>query len=124
MESRDEVAEKVAALADAVLGVAAETGDPALQRSAAEMFAFAACIGSTPLAASLLRTLCDAMARSPSAPRWGPLSLMTITYFRQWVKAITLRGHSLQAMYGLTGSCMALARFWLSQASPKHSFLH
>ena len=72
VESRDEVAEKVAALADAVLGVAAETADPALQRSAAEMFAFAACIGSTPLAASLLRTLCDAMARSPSAPRWGP----------------------------------------------------
>ena len=76
MESRDEVAEKVAALADAVLGVAAEVGDPALQRSAAEMFAFAACIGSTPLAASLLRTLCDAMARSPSASRWGGAGLL------------------------------------------------
>ena len=70
VESRDEVAEKVAALADAILSVAAEAGDPALQRSAAEIFAFAACIGSTPLAAGLLRTLCDAVAHSPSAPRW------------------------------------------------------
>ena len=69
--SRDEVAHKAGALADSVLNVAADCNDAALQRSAAEIFAFAACIGSTPFAAGLVRTLVQALADSPSAPRQG-----------------------------------------------------
>lgn len=67
--SRDEVAHKAGALADSVLNVAADSNNAALQRSAAEIFAFAACIGSTPFAAALVRTLVQALADSPSAPR-------------------------------------------------------
>ncbi len=52
-----------------MLNVAADSNDAALQRSAAEIFAFAACIGSTPFAAALVRTLVQALADSPSAPR-------------------------------------------------------
>ena len=69
--SRDEVAHKAGALADSVLNVAADSNDAALQRSAAEIFAFAACIGSTPFAAALVRTLVQALADSPSAPRYA-----------------------------------------------------
>ena len=43
----------------------------ALQRSAAEMFAFASCIGSTGFAAALVRSLVQAMAKTTSAPRCG-----------------------------------------------------
>ena len=62
-------------LADSVLNVAADANDAALQRSAAEIFAFAACIGSTPFAAALVRTLVQALADSPSAPRLVPCIL-------------------------------------------------
>lgn len=69
--SRDEVAARAAALADSVLAVAGDNaaGDAALQRSAAEMFAFASCIGSTGFAAALVRSLAQAMAETASAPR-------------------------------------------------------
>ena len=67
--SRDEVAHRAGALADSVLNVAADSNNAALQRSAAEIFAFAACIGSTAFAAALVRTLVQALADSPSAPR-------------------------------------------------------
>ena len=73
--SRDEVAQKASTLADTVLNVAAESNDPALQRSAAEMFAFAACIGSTPFAAAIVRTLAQAMAECSSAPRRAALAV-------------------------------------------------
>ena len=66
------MAHKAGVLADSVLNVAADTNDAALQRSAAEIFAFAACIGSTPFAAALARTLVQALADNPSAPRRVP----------------------------------------------------
>ena len=69
--SRDEVAARAGGLADSVLGVAADANDAALQRSAAEMFAFASCIGSTGFAAALVRSLVQAMAETTSAPRYG-----------------------------------------------------
>ncbi len=69
LRSRDEVAYKAGTLADSVLNVAADSNDAALQRSAAEIFAFAACIGSTPFATALVRTLVQALAESPSPPR-------------------------------------------------------
>ena len=78
MGSRDEVAHKAGVLADSVLNVAADTSDAALQRSAAEIFAFAACIGSTAFAAALVRTLVQALADSPSAPRRVPCILVLL----------------------------------------------
>jgi hypothetical protein len=68
--SRDEVAARAGGLADSVLGVATDANDAALQRSAAEMFAFASCIGSTGFAAALVRSLVQAMAETTSAPRF------------------------------------------------------
>jgi uncharacterized phosphosugar-binding protein len=82
VSSRDEVAQKASALADSVLDVAAKSNDPALQRSAAEMFAFAACIASTPFAAALVRTLVQAMAECSSAPRCTPPPLMSRSHDR------------------------------------------
>lgn len=68
--SRDEVAARASGLADSVLSVAADAGDAALQRSAAEMFAFASCIGSTGFAAALVRNLVSATAETSFAPRY------------------------------------------------------
>lgn len=73
VESRDSVAAKVGGLAEAILVEATESTDPSLQRSAAEMNAFAACIGSDSYALNLVRSLCRAMAETSSAPRCGPL---------------------------------------------------
>ncbi|CAL8466413.1 g5949 [Coccomyxa elongata] len=73
--SRDEVAARASGLADSVLSVAADAGDAALQRSAAEMFAFASCIGSTGFAAALVRNLVSATAETSSAPRRAALAL-------------------------------------------------
>lgn len=73
LESKDGVAEKVRALAEVVLaescGSASEPADAALQRCAAEMFAFAACIGSDSFASQLVRAVCHAAAESTSSAR-------------------------------------------------------
>lgn len=73
LDSREGVADKVRALAEVVLaestGTAAEGPDAALQRCAAEMFAFAACIGSDGYAAQLARAVCQAAADSTSPSR-------------------------------------------------------
>lgn len=94
MGSRDEVAHKAGVLADSVLNVAADSNDAALQRSAAEIFAFAACIGSTPFAAALVRTLVQALADSPSAPRRVPCALAStpavLSIYRQDMKCSAL----------------------------------
>lgn len=74
VESRDSVAAKVGGLAEAILVEATESTDPSLQRSAAEMNAFAACIGSDSYALNLVKSLCRAMAETSSAPRCSSIS--------------------------------------------------
>ena len=67
MESRDAVADRARSLADAALAEGATSADVGLLRSAAEMFALAACIGSDANAIQLLRDLSTSMA-STGAP--------------------------------------------------------
>ena len=66
VNSREFVGDKARGLATAVLGEAAQTGDPALMRSSAEMYAFAACIGSDAFAMQLVRSICTDMAQTSS----------------------------------------------------------
>ena len=81
------MAEVARKLADAVLEEAAAAGDAALQRSAAQIFACAASIGSDAFAATLSRGLCQDMASNPLAPR--SLSICVIkrpNVLVQWIK--------------------------------------
>jgi len=66
---RDDLAERARGLADAVLAEAAEQGDAALQRAAAEAYAAAACIGSDTFAVGLVRGVCRAAGETPSPAR-------------------------------------------------------
>ena len=82
LEHRDGVADKVRALAEVVLAestsTAADGPDAALQRCAAEMFAFAACIGSDGFASQLARAVCQAAAESTSVARCAICSFQTV----------------------------------------------
>eukprot|EP00884_Botryococcus_braunii_P001693 jgi/Botrbrau1/11524/Bobra.0393s0003.2 len=105
VESRDSVAAKVGGLADAILAEAAESNDPSLQRSAAEMNAFAACIGSDSYALQLVKVLCRSMAETSSAPRRASLALAVGCIYR------SKGGIALQSAVELTAqTLMAVAR--------------
>ena len=75
VESKDGVADKVRGLAEVVLAESCassvEGADAALQRCAAEIFAFAACIGSDGFASQLVRGVCQAAVESPSPARYA-----------------------------------------------------
>lgn len=75
MDSKDTIAAKASQLAETALADC--EGSPALQRSVAELFAFAACIGSDGFAAELARNICKDMAQSTSTFRSGPLQTYT-----------------------------------------------
>ena len=74
VESRDAVAERARVLAEAALTEGARLNDATLQRSAAEMFALAACIGSDANALRLVQNLCTTMASTASPPRCASLA--------------------------------------------------
>lgn len=99
------MAQKAKGLAEAVLTEGAASGSPALQRSAAEIFAFAACIGSDQFAANLARSVCRDMAETPSTPRRAALAVAAGAIYR------SKGGIALQAVVPAAAqTLMAVAR--------------
>ena len=68
-DSRDAVAQHASLLGQAILHEGATLQFRTLQRSAAEIFAFAACIGSEAFAQKLLRNLCQEIAPNQAPAR-------------------------------------------------------
>ncbi|KAK9798183.1 hypothetical protein WJX73_010462 [Symbiochloris irregularis] len=99
-ENSDRVADKVRALAEVVLAEGSvstsEGPDAALQRSAAEIFAFSACIGSDGFALQLVRAVCAAAAETTSLGRRATLALAAGCIYR------SKGGIALQAAVGAT----------------------
>ncbi|KAK9820084.1 hypothetical protein WJX72_005985 [[Myrmecia] bisecta] len=100
VESRDNVATTAWGLAQSVLAEGAASAQPALQRSAAEMCAFAACIGTDAFAAQLVRSICKDMAETSSAARRAALALAVGCIFR------SKGGLSMQNAVGLTAETL------------------
>lgn len=116
-ENSDRVADKVRALAEVVLAEGSastsEGPDAALQRSAAEIFAFSACIGSDGFALQLVRAVCAAAAETTSLGRYAHAELHCFWSLiqQQGLLSFTAGGHVcklrlLSCQLGVQRSCL------------------